>query len=105
MALDIQLTGRSLELTPTIKDYVNKRFLILEHHFQHIMSVHVILSVEKVNHKMEHRAEANVVLPKQKRLNADASSIDMYQSIDLLTKKLDQQLLDYAARLKDERRE
>ena len=45
--MQLQLTGRHVEITDSIRDYVNKRFEKLERHFDRISQAHVILNVEK----------------------------------------------------------
>ncbi len=100
MALKIQITGRHLELTPTLKQDVNKKFSILEKHFNHITDIHVTLSVERVQHKMQHTAKANINLPLNKDIHASCTSEDMYASIDMLIDKLDRQLVEYKEQMK-----
>ena len=46
--MQINLTCRHVDLTESLKDYVDTKFAKLERHFDHINNVHVILDVEKI---------------------------------------------------------
>jgi putative sigma-54 modulation protein len=94
--MKLQLTGRHVEVTPAIREFVEKKFSKLEKHFDHITSIQVIIDVEK----SEHKAEATVLVP-GKDLFAHAKSENLYTAIDLLMDKIDAQLLKYKAKLKD----
>ena len=48
--MQLNLTGRHVEVTDSLRDYVNTKFAKLERHFDHINNVHVILDVEKLSH-------------------------------------------------------
>ncbi len=50
--MQLNLTGRHVEITDSLKDYVNTKFAKLERHFDHINNVHVILDVEKLSQKV-----------------------------------------------------
>ena len=53
MLMQLNLTGRHVEVTDSLRDYVNNKFAKLERHSDHISNVHVILDVEKLNQKAE----------------------------------------------------
>ena len=52
--MQINLTGHHVELTAPLREYVDSKFLRLKRHFDNVVNVHVVLTVEK----LEHRAEA-----------------------------------------------
>jgi putative sigma-54 modulation protein len=85
--MNIQITGRQIEMTQAIKDYVAKRFKKLERHCDHLSQIQVILSVRK----NRHFAEARIHIPHHE-IFAEQESDDMYSAIDLLTDKLKRQL-------------
>jgi putative sigma-54 modulation protein len=88
--MQINLTGHHVDITEPLKAYVDNKFERLERHFDHVIKVHVILSVEKLRQKAEatiHMNGANVF--------ADAVHEDMYAAIDGLIDKLDRQVLKY----------
>ncbi|SDG91934.1 MULTISPECIES: ribosome hibernation-promoting factor, HPF/YfiA family [unclassified Nitrosomonas] len=88
--MNLNLTGNHVEITPAMRDYVNSKIDKIARHFDHVIEVNVILSVEK--HKQ--KAEANVHI-RGKDIFVEAEGVDMYASIDSLVDKLDRQLLKY----------
>jgi putative sigma-54 modulation protein len=50
--MQINLTGHHVDVTDSLRDYVNGKFEKLERHFDHINNVHVVLTVEKQKHKI-----------------------------------------------------
>jgi len=88
--MKINLTGHHVEITTSLRDYINNKFTKLERHFDHINNAHVVLTVEKLNQI----AESTVHL-KGTEVHAKAENADMYTSIDALIDKLDRQILKY----------
>ncbi len=94
--MQIDITGHHVNITPTLKSYVENKFERLERHFDHVISIHVVLTVEK----LEHRAEATLHVDRGK-IFADATDTDMYAAIDALTDKLDRQIKKHKEKLTD----
>lgn len=92
--MQINLTGHHVEVTSSLREYVDTKFAKLERHFDHINNVHVVLTVEKLDQK----AEATVHL-KGTEIHASAVNADMYTSIDTLVDKLDRQVLKYKGKI------
>ncbi|MGL1957002.1 MAG: ribosome-associated translation inhibitor RaiA [Colwellia sp.] len=92
--MQINLTGHHVDITTSLRDYVNSKFAKLERHFDQINNVHVVLTVEKINQK----AEATVHM-KGSDVFASAINNDMYTSIDTLVDKLDRQILKYKGKI------
>ena len=51
--MQLIITGRHLEVTEALKDYVDSKFEKLARHFESVTDVHVILSVEKLIKKQK----------------------------------------------------
>lgn len=96
--MQINMSGHQLDLTPAIKDYVDNKLQRLERHNDRITSVNVILSVDKLAQKAEATIHAN-----GKDFFANSSSEDLYAAIDLLTDKLDRQLIKYKEKIRSHR--
>jgi len=94
--MQIDVTGHHVEITDALRDYVHEKFQRLERHFDNVVDVHVILTVEKVANK----AEATLALSGAK-LFADALKEDMYAAIDALVDKLDRQLIKHKEKLRN----
>ncbi|MCU7553135.1 ribosome hibernation promoting factor [Alteromonas sp. ASW11-19] len=93
--MQINLTGHHVEITDSLRNYVDTKFSKLERHFDHISNVHVILNVEKLNQKAEakmHLSGAEVF--------ASAEDMDMYAAIDSMVDKLDRQVIKHKEKLK-----
>lgn len=88
--MNLKLTGNHVEITPAMRDYVTSKISKITRHFDHVIDVNVILSVEK--HKQ--KAEANLHIS-GKDIFVEANGADMYASIDSLIDKLDRQVLKH----------
>jgi putative sigma-54 modulation protein len=92
--MQINLTGHHVDVTDSLRDYVNGKFEKLERHFDHINNVHVVLTVEKLNQIAESTVHLN-----GSEVHAKAENNDMYASIDSLIDKLDRQILKYKGKI------
>ncbi len=88
--MQINISGHHLEITDALREYVNDKFVRLERHFDHITSIQVIISPEPKTHKAE-----SVVRIAGGEVFATAEANDMYAAIDMLTDKLDRQILKH----------
>ena len=88
--MQINLTGHHVDVTDALKGYVDNKFGRLASHFDHVMNIHVVLSVEKLRQK----AEATLLVNGAK-VFADSVHEDMYAAIDGLIDKLDRQVLRF----------
>lgn len=82
--MQISITGHHVEVTDSMRAYVHKKMDRIVRHFDQLIDVHYVLSVEKLRHK----AEATLRVPGTD-IHADAVSEDMYAAIDALADKLD----------------
>lgn len=87
MSLQIQMTGKNIELTDTLRDYTKSKFEKLQRHADNILSIQVTFGVEKLRQIVE----ANIHIPGSD-IHASAESEDMYNSITDLVDKLDRQI-------------
>lgn len=97
--MQLNISGHHVELTPTLKSYVNDKFQRLERHFDHISNCQVTLSVEKVRQM----AEA-VLHVAGGEIHGKAEDEDMYAAIDALVDKLDRQILKHKEKTVDRMR-
>ncbi|MFT4746365.1 MAG: putative sigma-54 modulation protein [Bermanella sp.] len=93
--MQINLTGHHVDITDSLRDYVETKFTKLERHFDHINNVHVILNVEKLKQK----AEATLHLSGTE-VFAISERTDMYAAIDALIDKLDRQVIKHKEKVK-----
>jgi putative sigma-54 modulation protein len=93
--MQINLTGHHVDITDSLRDYVDTKFTKLERHFDHINNVHVILKVEK----LQQIAEATLHLSGTE-VFATSEHADMYAAIDALIDKLDRQVIKHKEKSK-----
>ncbi len=96
--MQINTSGHQLDLTPAIKDYVDNKLQKLQRHNDRITNVNVILSVDKLEQKAEATIHAS-----GKEFFANSSANDLYAAIDLLSDKLDRQLIKHKEKLTSHR--
>ena len=94
--MQLNVTGHHVEVTASMKGYVEKKLDRIVRHSDHVIDVHCILTVEKLRHK----AEATVNLTGGK-VYADAVHDDMYAAIDALADKLDRGVKKHKDKLHD----
>jgi putative sigma-54 modulation protein len=94
--MNLNIAGHHVEVTPALRDYVTGKVDKVIRHFDHVTSVHVILTVEKLVQKAEITLHV-----KGKDIHADASDADLYAAIDKLVDKLDRQVLKYKDKNQD----
>ena len=82
--MQISITGHHIEVTEPLRTYVNKKMDRILRHYDQMIDVHYVLSVEK----LRHIAEATLRVPGSD-IHANAEAADMYAAIDALADKLD----------------
>jgi putative sigma-54 modulation protein len=97
--MNLQISGHHLEITPALRDYVTGKLERVTRHFDHVIDVNVILSVEKLKQK----AEVPVHLA-GKDIYVESIDEDLYAAIDVLADKLDRQVQKYKQKLQDHHR-
>ncbi len=88
--MNLTLTGHHLEATPSIRSYIMSKLERVTRHFDHVIDISVILSVQKLIHKAEVRVHVS-----GKDIFVESRDGDMYAAIDSLVDKLDRQILKH----------
>ena len=97
--MNLQVCGHHLEITPALRDYVTGKLERITRHFDNVIAVNVILSVDKLNQK----AEVTVHLA-GKDVYVESVDEDLYAAIDGLVDKLERQVQKYKQKLQDHHR-
>lgn len=92
--MQINVSGHHVEVTDSLRNYVNDKFSKLERHFDHINDANVILNVEKLNQKAEAKLNVN-----GGEIFATSEHEDMYAAIDSLIDKLDRQVIKFKEKI------
>ncbi len=95
----INLTGHHMDITASLRNFVESKFERLQRHFDNMTDIHVILAVEKDRQKAEATINVN-----RGQLFAEAKHEDMYAAIDNLVDKLDRQVKKHKEKLTDHHR-
>jgi putative sigma-54 modulation protein len=88
--MNLNVSGHHLEVTPALRDYVQDKLVRVRRHFDHVIDVHVVLSVDKLRQKAEVTLHV-----RGKDIHCACEEQDLYAAIDLLVDKLDRQVLKY----------
>ena len=88
--MNLNVTCHHLEITPAIRDYVIGKLDRVTRHFDDVIDVNVVMTVDKLRHKVEVNLHT-----RGKDIHVEAIEPDMYAAIDALVDKLDRQVLKH----------
>ncbi|TSA15758.1 MAG: ribosome-associated translation inhibitor RaiA [Betaproteobacteria bacterium] len=88
--MNVQISGHHVEVTQAIHDYVLSKLERIQRHFDHVIEISVILSVQKLRQK----AEVSVHM-RGKDIHVESEDEDLYAAIDLMMDKLDRQIIKH----------
>ncbi len=94
--MDVTVAGHHVDVTDSLREYVETKLARLERHSDQMTDIHCILTVEK----LEHRAEATIHL-NGGTIHADSVEENMYAAVDTLVDKLDRQVKKHKEKLND----
>lgn len=92
--MDITVRGKNIEVTPALRDYVEKKVGRITKYFSDVKDVHAVLFVKKSEQIIELTVSVNSII-----LRAQESTNDMYTSIDLVVDKIERQLTKHKTKL------
>jgi putative sigma-54 modulation protein len=92
--MQINVRGKNLEVTPALREYVEKKLNRINKHFDEALAAHVNLCVERNLHKVEVTVTVGTLI-----LRGQESTDDMYGSIDLVVDKLERQVRKFKTRV------
>ncbi|MDM7456636.1 MAG: ribosome-associated translation inhibitor RaiA [Tepidimonas sp.] len=93
--MNLTISGHHLDVTPALRDYVSTKLERISRHFDQVVDIRVLLSVDKAKDKdQRQRAECNIHV-KGKEIYAESTHADLYAAVDELADKLDRQVLRY----------
>ena len=96
--MNLHLTGHHVEITPSIREYVTHKLERINRHFDHVIDVSIILSVEKLQQKAEVTVHVS-----GKDIHVESEDTDLYAAIDRLVDKLDRQVMKHKERFQSAR--
>jgi len=103
--MNLTISGHHLEVTPSLRSYVTTKLDRIKRHFDQVMDVKVLLTVEKQKEKEgRQKAECNIHV-KGTDMFAECSHADLYAAVDELVDILDRQVVRHKDRLQDHQHE
>ena len=88
------IRGKNVEVTPAMKDYVEKKIGKVTKYFDRVGDISVLLSVIKDRHLVEVTVPVEGII-----LRGEESTMDMYTSIDLVIEKLERQIRKHKTKI------
>ena len=103
--MNLTISGHHLEVTQALRTYVTTKLDRITRHFDQVVDIKVILTVEKQKEKeRRQRAECNIHV-RGSDLFAESSHEDLYAAVDQLVDKLDRQVGRHKPRVQDHHHE
>ncbi len=103
--MNLTISGHHLEVTPALRMYVTEKLDRITRHFDQVVDVKVLLSIENQKEKeRRQRAECNIHV-KGNDLFAESAHADLYAAVDDLVDKLDRQVVRHKGRIQDHHHE
>jgi putative sigma-54 modulation protein len=93
-SMNLNVTGHHLQITPAMRDYVAAKLTRITHHFDSVIDINVILSVDKLLQKVE--ASVHV---RGRDIFCESTDADMYAAIDSLVDKLDRTIIKHKEKI------
>jgi putative sigma-54 modulation protein len=96
--MHVVVTGRNIDLTPALKEYLSDKLQRAQKHFSHPLDIQALLSVAK-NPSIAKNQTAEVTIKVNGNIiRGEESSENMYNSIDLVADKIERQLRKFKTR-------
>jgi putative sigma-54 modulation protein len=103
--MNLTISGHHLEVTPALRTYVTSKLDRITRHFDQVVDVKVILTVEKLKEReRRQKAECNIHV-KGGDMFAESAHADLYAAVDELMDKLDRQVVRHKDRLQNHHHE
>jgi len=99
--MNLTISGHHVEVTPSIRTYVQSKLDRIKRNFESVIDITVILAVDNISEKEKRqRAEINMKLS-GKTLRAESVAQDLYAAIDILVDKLDRQIIKHKEKARE----
>jgi putative sigma-54 modulation protein len=99
--MNLTISGHHLEVTPALRNYVTTKLDRITRHFDQVVDIRVLLTVEKQKEKERRQRAECMIHVKGNDMFAESSHEDLYAALDELVDKLDRQVGRHKTRLQD----
>ena len=103
--MNLTISGHHLEVTPALRSYVTTKLDRITRHFDQVVDVKVLLTVEKQKEKERRQRAECTIHVKGNDMFAESSHEDLYAAVDELVDKLDRQVVRHKDRVQDHHHE
>ena len=93
--MELKITGKNMELTPTVRRYIERKLGKLNRHLPNIMESKVEFSEEKTKSPQQHFVVRVTVSGNNIRLHSEERGEDLFQATDKVTATMTRQLERY----------
>ncbi|WML46911.1 ribosome-associated translation inhibitor RaiA [Neobacillus sp. PS3-34] len=101
--MNYNIRGENIEVTPAIREYVEKKISKLERYFTETPEANVNVNLKFFQDKTS-KVEVTIPMP-HLVLRAEETNVDMYAAIDLITDKLERQIRKHKTKVNRKFRE
>ena len=99
--MNLTISGHHLEVTPALRSYVTTKLDRIIRHFDQVVDVKVLLTVEKQKEKEKRQRAECTLHVKGNDLFVESAHSDLYAAIDELIDKLDRMVVRHKDRQQD----
>jgi len=99
--MQINISGKHLEITPAIDEYIRKKAERIVRHLDRVQSVTFV--IEKEPHNQGYHVEVKTDVAGHDDFIANHRHADLYACIDLVLDRADRQVKDWKSRIRDHR--
>ena len=99
--MNLTISGHHLNVTPALRNYVMDKLDRITRHFDQVVDVKVLLTVEKQKEKEKRQRAECTIRVKGSDLFAESSHEDLYAAVDGLVDKMDRQVVRHKTKLQD----
>ncbi|HMS26989.1 MAG TPA: ribosome-associated translation inhibitor RaiA [Burkholderiaceae bacterium] len=99
--MNLTISGHHLEVTPALRTYVTSKLDRITRHFDQLVDIKVLLSVEKQKEKDKRQRAECTIHVKGSDMFAESADEDLYAAVDSLMDKLDRQIGKHKEKTKD----
>jgi len=103
--MNLTISGHHLEVTPALRTYVTGKLDRITRHFDQVVDVKVLLSIENQTEKERRQKAECSIHVKGNDMFAESAHEDMYAAVDELVDKLDRQVVRHKDRLQNHHHE
>ncbi|MDP4163162.1 MAG: ribosome-associated translation inhibitor RaiA [Bacillota bacterium] len=101
--MNYNIRGENIEVTPAIREYVEKKISKLERYFTETPEANVNVNLKFYQDKTS-KVEVTIPMP-HLVLRAEETNVDMYAAVDLITDKLERQIRKHKTKVNRKFRE